>query len=99
MAEVEELEARVTVLRRQADLAQVLPGQYTVWQWLLLQGEEPKGGHCGNLSFLCKRLADQRGVPTGVAKEIDHCGQITRLSRTARTFPEDILAEVCGRAA
>lgn len=99
MAEVDELERRLTQLRRQADLAEVIPGQLTVWQWLLLQGESPKGGHCGVLSGQCKRLCDQRGIPTGVAKEVDHCGQITRLSRTARTFPEAILREVCGEAA
>lgn len=99
MAEVEELEARITILRKQADFAQVIPGQMTVWQWLLLQGEDPKGGHCGNLSSRCKRLADERGIPCGVAKIIDHCGQISRLSRTARTYPEEILIEICGQAA
>jgi prophage antirepressor-like protein len=99
MAEVEELEARITILRKQADFAQVIPGQMTVWQWLLLQGEDPKGGHCGNLSSRCKRLADERGIRSGVAKVIDHCGQISRLSRTARTYPEEILIEICGQAA
>jgi len=99
MAEVEELEAKILILRKQADYAQVIPGQFTVWQWLLLNGEEAKGGVIGNLSFRCKRLADERGIPTGVAKIVDHCGQLTRLTRTARTFPEDILTEICGSAA
>jgi len=98
LAEVEELEKKVLILRRQADLAQVIPGQLTVWQYLLIQGESPTGGQCGRLSGQCKRLADQRGILCGAAKEVDHCGQITRLSRTARTFPEAILAEVCGQA-
>ena len=99
LAEVEEMEAKITILRRQADLAQVIPGQMSVWQWLLLQGEDPTGPQCGGLSVKCKRLADGRGIKTGVVKEIDHCGQITRLSRTARTFPESILIEICGQAA
>ncbi len=99
LAEVEDLEAKIAILRHQADMAQVIPGQFTVWQWLLLQGESPNGGHCGALSAKCKRLADQRGIPCGTAKIVDHCGQLVRLSRTARTFPEDILAEVCGQAA
>lgn len=98
MAEVEEMEARIAILRKQADLAQVVPGQMSVWQWLLLQGEDPKGGHCGALSMKCRRLAEERGIKTGVVKVIDHCGQFTRLSRTARTYPEDILTEVCTAA-
>lgn len=99
LAELAEVEAQAARLRRQADLAAVVPGQMTVWQWLLLQGEEPHGGQCGTLSQKCRRLADLRGVPVGEAKVVEHCGQAVRLSRTAATFPEDILAEVCGRAA
>lgn len=99
LAEIDDLERTVTLLRHQADLAQVIPGQMTVWQWLMLQGEEPTGGQCGALSGKCRRLAEQRGIPVGLAKVVDHCGQITRLSRTAATYPEDILAEVCGQAA
>jgi len=104
LAEIDDLERTVTQLRHQADLAQVIPGQYTVWQWLLLQGEDPgvgknPSGALGNLSQQCKRLADQRGLATGKAKVIDHCGQRTRLSRLTHTFPEEILVEVCGEAA
>lgn len=96
---MEELEAELTRLRAQADIAAAIPGQLTVFQWLLLQGEEANGSTVGNLSQKCKRLADARGIKCGEVKVIDHCGQITRLSRTARTYPEDILIEICGQAA
>ena len=95
-AQMEELERQIAMLRTQADMAGIIPGQYTVFQWLLLQGDEPKG--CGTLSGQCKRLCDARGIVTGFAKVIDHCGQSVRLSRTAHTYPEEILAEVCGKA-
>jgi len=101
LAQIEELEAEATRLRGQADIAAAIPGQMTVYQWLLLQGEELSGnigGKVGGLSGKCRRLAESRNLTCGEVKVIDHCGQITRLSRTARTFPEEILAEVCGRA-
>jgi len=97
---IDTLHREIIALRNQADLALVIPGQLTVWQWLLLQGEEvTSGGFVGSLSGKCYRLCAARGIETGEAKVIDHCGQIVRLTRTARTYPEDILAEVCGRAA
>ena len=104
LAEIEDLERTVAQLRRQADMAQAIPGQMTVWQWLLLQGEDPSAGSnpsgaIGNLSQRCRRLADLRGVETGMAKVVEHCGQTVRLSRLTATFPEAILAEVCGSAA
>lgn len=98
--EMEKHERALIQLRAQADLALVIPGQLTVWQWLLKQGEEPsKGNVIGRLSFQCRRLAQIRGVETGQVKVVEHAGQITRLSRTAFTFPEAILEDVCGRAA
>lgn len=98
LSQIEELEAEVVRLRHQADLSCAIPGQMTVWQWLLTQGEDPGGHSCGGLSRKCKRLAESRGILCGEVKTIEHCGQTVRLSRTARTFPEDILAEVCGQA-
>lgn len=98
--ELEKLERQTQFIRRQADMALVIPGQMTVHQWLLLQGEEtPKGGVIANLSGQCSRLARARGLEIGEAKVIEHCGQIVRLTRTAKTFEEEILKEVCGQAA
>ncbi len=98
--EMAKLERALVRLRTQADLALVIPGQMSVYQWLLLQGEESvKGGRVGNLSSQCLRLADSQGIECGEVKVIEHCGQRVRLCRTARTFPEEILAEVCGQAA
>ena len=98
--EIGKLERTVQRLRAQADLALVIPGQMSVFQWLLLQGEEPpKGGRIGNLSSQCYRLAVVRGIEVGEAKVIEHAGQRIRLCRTAKTYPEEILAEVCGQAA
>ena len=98
---VGELEAELVRVRKQADLAMVLPGQYTVWQWLLLQGEDCDNnkGQIGGLSAKCQRVCQERGIETGLVKEIEHCGQRVRLSRTAHTYPEDILTEVCGASA
>ena len=98
LAEIDEAERLVAMLRRQADLAQAIPGQLTVWQWLMLQGEEP-GNSCASLSSKCRRLANERGIVCGLVKVIEHCGQVTRLSRTAYTYPEEILIEVIGQAA
>jgi prophage antirepressor-like protein len=99
LAEAETHHSRAAFLRHQAELCLAIPGQLTVWQWLLLQGLEPTGPLCGRLSQQCRLLADQRGITTGATRSVDHCGQVTRLSRPARTFPEAILAEVCGQAA
>ena len=98
--QIRELEAEIVRLRTQADLALVIPGQFSVYQWLLLQGQEPpRGGAIGNLSGQCQRLAISRGESIGEVKNIDHCGQRIRLCRTAKTYSEEILAEICGRAA
>lgn len=97
--EIGKLERTVQRLRTQADLALVIPGQMSVHHWLLLQGEEATGGMCGRMSGQCLRLANARGIEVGEVKVIEHMGQIVRLSRTAKTYPEEILAEVCGRAA
>lgn len=94
-----ELEIEMQQLRNQLDLALVLPGQMTTWQWMLTQGWEPGRGECGRHAGRCVALSALRGLPVGEVKVVEHAGQITRLSRTAKTFEPEILREVIGEAA
>ena len=96
-AEASQLQARAGLLRHRAELAQALPDQMTVGQWLLEQGRDASKG-CGFLAVACKRLADARGIPTGKVREVIKAGHRRRLCRSAMTFPQEIIAQVCGPA-
>ena len=96
---IAKLDRQIIMLRAQADLTHVIPEQFTVWHWMLLQGFTiPKAGVIANLSGQCGRLAAEKGMEVGEVKVIEHCGQRVRLTRRTKTYPDEILIEVCGRA-
>jgi prophage antirepressor-like protein len=96
--EADALLSRSHYLRHQAEIAVVMPGQITVLEFLRSRGIALQGGPVGRLSQACKLRADQLGIPCGFSRSATIAGRRHRLSRPARTFPEQLLAEVCNPA-
>ncbi len=95
LTEADALLSRSNYLRHEAECAVIVPGQITVLEFLRKHGIGLTGAAVGRLSSACKLRADQRGITSGFSRSATVSGRRVRLSRPARTYPEDILAEVC----
>lgn len=94
--QIAELEARILRLRAEADASILLAGQFTAHIWSLMRGEDIRGAEIARASYACKRAAILADSPIGYTRVVEHCGQITRLSRNAMTFDPSILTAILG---